>query len=289
MDKDGNIVYKLGIVSTTKDVSIPLNLILKSNEYIKEETISLFEYIPLLNNNTNSYKYYEIDNIPILQVNSLCRITPEDRTLEKFIEDSKKLKGKDNIIIDLRNNTGGSMVNIDKWYEGFTGTKLKKDIIEASLYTNTSISLSKDKFKSKQNEPDNIKDKCLEKISSYEDKKYYPGWSPIEYEDFKHTENKTNIFILVDKNTSSAAEFLAYYLRKLNNVTLIGTNTNGCMLTGNCNSNYLPNSHIPINISHKIYMNKDFTNIDGLGLFPDLWVKPEQALDRIVKYINKNI
>lgn len=284
------MIYKLGVLSTTNDVSISLNLLLKSDGYVKEENLSLFEYIPLYNNSKriSSYKYYEKDNIPILKVTSLCRTTPEDNTIEDFVKDSKKLRGRDNIIIDLRNNTGGSMINIDKWYEGFTGKKLRKDIIEAGLYTNTSISLSKDKFKSKDNEPEDIKDECLEKISRYKDERYYPGWSPIEYEDFKHVENNTNIYILVDKKTSSAAEFFTYYLKKLDNVTLIGTNTNGCMLTGNCNSSYLPNSHIPISISHKIYMSKDFTNIDGLGISPDLWVKPEQSLDWLIKYINKN-
>lgn len=286
MDEDGNIVYNLGTLSDTDDVSVPLNLLLKSNDSIREEKLSLFEYIPIFEDKNASYRYYEIDGIPILEVNSLCKITSEDKTIENFVADSKKLRGKDTIIIDLRNNIGGGIVHIEGWYEGFTGTKLRKDIIEAGLYTNTSISLSKDKFESKENETEEVKNKCIEKITSYEDKKYYPGWSPIEYEDFKAVKNNTKIFILIDKNTSSAAEFFAYYLRKLDNVTLVGTNTNGCMLTGNCNSNFLPNSHIPIHISHKIYMKKDFTNIDGLGLLPDLWVKPEQSLDRVIKYIN---
>jgi C-terminal processing protease CtpA/Prc len=289
LDEDGNIVYKLGILSDTNDVSISLQLLLESNGYTRKENVSLFEYLPIAKDKTNSYRYYEIDNIPILEVNCLCRVTPEDNTIEDFIEDSKKLKEKDNIIIDLRNNNGGSLISMEEWYEGFTGTKLRKDIVESGLYTNTSISLSKDKFESKKNEPDDVKDKCLEKISSYEDEEYYPGWSPIEYEDFRPVKNKANIFILVDKNTSSAAEFFTYYLKKLDNVTIVGTNTNGCMLTGNCNSTYLPNSNIPINISHKIYLNKNFTNIDGLGLSPDLWIKPERSLDRIVKYINNNI
>lgn len=286
MDEDGNIIYNLGVLSDTTDISITLNLKLQSHEYIKEEKVSLFEYIPFYKDKPYSYEYYEINNIPVLEVNNLCKITLEDNTLEDFIEDSRKLRQKENIIIDLRNNDGGSIIHIDQWYEGFTGAKLRKDIIESGLYTHTSISLSKDKFESKKNEPEDVKNKCLEKISSYEGAKYYPGWSPIEYEDFKPVENKVKIFILVDKNTSSAAEFFVYYLRKLDNVTVVGTNTNGCMLTGNCNSNYLPNSNIPIYISHKIYLGKDFINIDGLGLFPDLWVKPEQSLDRILKYIN---
>ncbi|WMM23845.1 S41 family peptidase [Tissierella sp. MB52-C2] len=287
MDEDGNIIYSLGTLSNKDNFSIPMTLLLESGRLTLEKKISLFEYIPLYKENNSSYQYYEVDNIPILQVNSLCRTTASDNTIESFIENSKTLKEKDTVIIDLRGNIGGNMLNVEKWYEGFTGTKLRKDIIESGLYTNTSIDLSKDKFESKENEPDNIKDDCLETISRYENKRYFPGWSPIEYVDFKPIDNKTNIFILMDKKTSSAAEFLIYYLKKLNNVTLIGTNSNGCMLTGNCNSAVLPYSNIRISISHKIYINRDFHNIDGLGILPDLWVKPGQSLNKVINHIKK--
>lgn len=253
-----------------------------------DEKVSLFEYIPLYKTVEESYRYYEIDNIPVLEVNSLNRITPEDNTIEDFIKDSRKMRYKDKLIIDLRNNIGGSIASLEDWYRGFTGQRLKQDMIQVGLYTNTSIALSKNKFETKENEKEEVKTKCIEVISQYEDEDYFPGWSPIMVEDHKPVNNNVEVFILLDKSTASAAEFFAYYLRKLDNVTLVGTNTNGCILTGNCNSAYLPNSHIPLHISHKIYMNTDFTNIDGIGLLPDLWVKPEQTLDRIVKYINKN-
>lgn len=287
LDEDGNIVYSLGILSNEDSTSIPIDLLLESDSLVLKKRISLFEYIPLYKEISSSYKHYEIENIPIIQVNSLSRIKASDNSIDDFINDSKVLRGKDTIVIDLRGNIGGNMINIEKWYEGFFGTKLRKDIVESGLYTNTSIDLSRHKFESKENEPDNVKDDCLEIISQYESQKYFPGWSPIEYADFKPMDNKTNIFVLMDKKTSSASEFLIYYLKKLDNVTLIGTNSNGCMLTGNCNSAVLPNSNIPIYISHKIYISKDFQNIDGLGILPDLWVKPEESLDRIIKYIKK--
>lgn len=253
-----------------------------------EEEISLFEYIPLYKEVEQSYRYYEIGGIPILELNCFCRVSPEDNTIEEFIRDSKKMKEKDTIIIDLRNNIGGSMNNVKDWYRGFTGQRLKEDMISVGLYTNTSIALSKNKFETKENEKEEIKSQCVEAISEFENKNYFPGWSPVKYEEHLPPENKVKVYILVDKGTSSAAEFLAYYLRKLENVTIIGTNTNGCFLTGNCNSAFLPNSRIPLHISHKIYLSEDFNNIDGIGLLPDFWVKPDQSLDRIVKYINKN-
>lgn len=287
LDEDGKIIYKLGVLSDTENISIPLNLLLKSTNDTLVDRVSLFEYIPCYKENTEeSYSSYYKDKIKVLEVYSLCRMYPEDNSIEQFLHDSKELRKIDKLIIDLRGNTGGSMINVDKWYKGFTGKKLNKDIVESGLYTNTSIELSKNKFKTKKNEPKDIKDNCLNKIYDYEKQDFYPGWSPVTYKDFKPIENETQIAILVDKNTSSAAEFFVHYLRKLDNVIVVGTVTNGCVLTGNCNIAYLPNSHIKLHISHKIYMSKELNNIDGLGLMPDYWVKPNQSLDKVVKYLN---
>ena len=288
LDEDGSLIYNLGILSDTENIYVPLEIVLESENEIMREKISLFEYIPYYKEKTKSYNYYEIDGIPILEVNSFCRMCPEDESIEEFIKDSRSLRDKENIIIDLRNNTGGSTINVDNWYRGFTGRRLQRDIIESGLYTDTSVTLTRNKFENKDNEKEIVKEQCLEVISSYEDKRYFPGWSPITFSDFKPVENKVNIYILVDKSTASAAEFFTYYLRKLDKVLLIGTNTNGCTLTGNCSTAYLPNSQIKLHISHKLYMNKDFENTDGIGLLPDLWVKPCMALDRVIEYIKNN-
>lgn len=288
LDEEGNTAYNLGNLSDSDEIFISLDITLESRERIRNEKISLFEYIPIYREKDNSYNYYEIDNIPILEVNSLCKVAPDDNTLEDFINDSSKLRDKDTIIIDLRNNKGGSLINVEEWYKGFTGAKLRKDMVHTGLYTNTSLALAKHKFEMKENETEKTKCECIETILGYENEEFFPGWSSIEYEDFEPVENNVNVYILVDKNTSSASEFLAYYLKKLDNVIIVGTNTNGCLLTGNCNSAYLPHSNIPLYISHVIYMTKDFDDIEGMGLLPDLWIKPDQSLDRLIKYINKN-
>lgn len=289
LDENGYKIYNLGVLSDTSDIYVSLDLLFQCNENYIRKNISLFEYIPFYKENKESYIYYEIDNIPVLEVNSLCRLLPEDNSIEKFLKDSKNLSTQDNLIIDLRGNIGGSMINAEKWIEEFTGKKLEKDIVEAGLYTNTSITLSKEKFKSKENETQEVKNTCLDKIDNYKNENYFPGWSPVKYSNFKPIKNNTNIVVLVDKDTASAAEFLIHYLRKLDNVTIIGTLTNGCVLTGNPNPAHLPNSNIKLYISHKIYMSKELNNIDGFGIIPDLWIKPEQSLDRAVKFLkNKN-
>ena len=287
LDEDGNEIYKLGKLSSTDNLTISLKLLLKSKNNTLTKNISLFEYIPQYKESNQAYNYYEKDHIPVIELNSFSRMSSDDNSIEKFLEDGKMLNGVDKLIIDLRGNPGGSMINIEKWYKGFTGQSLPNDIVEAGLYTDTSIALSENKFKSKKNEPEDIKDICLDKIESYSKKDFYPGWSPIKYEESPSIENDSNIIILVDKNTSSAAEFFVYYLKKMEKVSTVGTITNGCVLTGNCNTAYLPNSNIKINISHKIYMSKDLNNIDGLGLMPDYWVKPRESMKAAINYLQK--
>lgn len=289
LDINGKRIYNIGVLSDTKEVSIPLNLVLESNSSSRNMTISLFEYKPIYRDKVSSYRYYEIKDIPVLELNCLCRVTPEDKTIEAFIKDSKIMREKDNFIIDLRNNVGGSMINIENWFKGFTGTSMGKDIIQSGLYTNTSISLSKDKFRTKENETESVKNHCLEEVRSYEKEQYFPGWSNIEYKKSRKFKNKSSIIVLMDKNTSSAAEFFVYHLKNIGNVTVIGTNSNGCLLTGNNNLAYLPQSNISLSVSHKLYIHPSFISVEGLGIMPDLWVKSDQALDRAVNYIKKRI
>lgn len=288
LNEKGDIVYNFGILSDSLDVNIPINILLESHQCSENIKVRLFEYKPLFEEKTHAYEYYEINGIPILNVNALCRIAPEDDTMKKFISHSELFRNSSDLIIDLRNNTGGNIINVEKWFKGFTGIDLKQDIIESGLYTNTSVALSQNKFELKENEPESVNAMCLREISTYERKKYFPGWSPIKYEVFTPIPNETNIIVLLDKTTASAAEFFIHYLSKLDNVTLVGTNSNGCMLTGNSNKAHLPNSKIPLYIPHKLYFKSDFINIDGLGFSPDLWVKPDQSLNRVINYIKNN-
>lgn len=288
LDLNGKDIYNIGILLDTSQVSMPINLVLESPNSIRNMSISLFEYKPLYKNDLSSYRYYEINDIPVLELNSLCRITPEDRTIEKFVEDSKMMRKHDGFIIDLRNNVGGNIINIENWFKGFTGASMGKEIIHSGLYTNTSISLSKHKFNLKKNETESVKSECLEEVTSYENEQYFPGWSNIEYKKSRSFKNKSNIIVLMDKNTSSAAEFFVYHLKNIGNITIIGTNSNGCLLTGNNNLAHLPKSNISLSISHKLYIHPSFNSIEGIGIMPDIWVKPDQAMDRAIRYLKNN-
>ena len=66
---------------------------------------------------------------------------------------------------------------------------------------------------------------------------------------------------------------------------VVGTNTCGSMLAGNLGLFILPNTKIRLSCGTKISLCEDFVNPDGRGLMPDLWVHPDEALERAIKYI----
>ncbi len=90
---------------------------------------------------------------------------------------------------------------------------------------------------------------------------------------------------LIDSYAASAGEDFVKYVRQLKNVVLVGTNTCGAMLAGNVGLFTLPNAKIGLSCGTKISLCEDLVNPDGRGLMPDLWVHPDEALERAIKYI----
>ena len=91
--------------------------------------------------------------------------------------------------------------------------------------------------------------------------------------------------MLIDSYVGSAGEDSVKYVQQLENVVVVGTNTCGAMLAGNAGVFILPNSRIGLSCGTKISLCEDLVNPDGRGRMPDLWVRPDEALERAVKYI----
>lgn len=100
-------------------------------------------------------------------------------------------------------------------------------------------------------------------------------------------DNEPLVIVLINNNVASAGEEFVSYLRTLNNVLFIGTNTSGAVLIGSNTSWYLPNSNIAINSGTNINLPPTMENMDGKGFYPDLWVNSEDIVDRVINFINK--
>ena len=91
------------------------------------------------------------------------------------------------------------------------------------------------------------------------------------------------LFVLIDNNTASSGETFVRFLTLGNHVILVGCNTMGCSTFANNASYYLPNSGIELYFGKSLCFYDTLENMDGIGIFPDLWVNPEDSLDAVVR------
>lgn len=91
------------------------------------------------------------------------------------------------------------------------------------------------------------------------------------------------LFVLIDNNTASSGETFAHLLSLGDHVIFVGCNTMGCSTVANNDSYYLPHSGIKLYFGKSLCFYDTLENRDGIGIFPDLWVNPEDSLDAVVR------
>ncbi len=202
----------------------------------------------------------------------------------------------ENVIIDLRGNTGGQVTNV---------IPLVKAINHIDSY-----------------EDENDVDKKIKSIQRGEKTVYSPemipaiqeyikrhpgfGYKSPDFEEYKSTHIECNnteyfkfipkfkgkLFILTDTNTASAAEELIAYLSIYDDITIIGSNTWGCADFGSVLEYFLPNSKIKLTLASRSMNNMSaFRNNyrwkgDGKGFYPDYWVFSGSYLDKLMQFAN---
>lgn len=183
-------------------------------------------------------------------------------------------KNFENLIIDLRNNSGGGIGSADalgaylineqtetgyfitnKWYAHHGKQNLDFDILPISTATSTN--------------------KFLEELMNAE------GFKSLTNPGDKHF--KGNTYVLISGRTASTCEPLVYSLKTNNIATIIGENTAGAMLAAR-----------PIHIHDNLYLFMaiaDYytpdtkTRLDKIGVAPDLEIPEKEALEYVKKLI----
>ena len=77
------------------------------------------------------------------------------------------------------------------------------------------------------------------------------------------------------------------YLHELENVIFVGTNTQGTIVTGGVARNILPRSNITVIFGTQLHLRPDFSQFEGVGFMPDLWVPPTESLHRVLAFIKR--
>ena len=170
----------------------------------------------------------------------------EKQQLIKFSESGSEYKNDEPLIIDLRDNVGGSSTYI---YDFLVRLLNSEDIGYSYKYHQ----------------------KCSNLYLEWLKKENY-DWNPLEEskefeEFFDLIPNKKKIYVLINESTGSAAEEAIAYFKNIENVTIVGEHTNGSFSCGNCLDFYLPNSHLKVYFGTGLVLYNGNINIDAEGGF----------------------
>ena len=99
--------------------------------------------------------------------------------------------------------------------------------------------------------------------------------------------NESLVIVLTDNNIGSSGELFVGYLRQLENVLFVGTNTRGALVSGGLGRTSLPYSGLDIMFGLQLGLRPDLSQFEGLGFKPDLWVPPGESLERVLRFVER--
>lgn len=205
--------------------------------------------------------------------------------IKKFL--LEKCKNVDNIVIDIRGNPGG-----DNGYGNFIISILTDKIISKYVY---------DCYKNTEFMEKNFFSKIDYDMTKQEeiDKSQLPknSYNLDDFRIFKQPEIimphedsikfKGNIYVLVDDSVYSASEHFINIVKKTKFAKIVGITTGGDGVGVTPISTMLPNSKIPIQISHSFGINSDGTVNEEVHTEPDLYI--EQDFDDYIEFLNSGL
>ena len=291
IDNDGNLAYNIGLLQKNYEAESKINikLIRKNKELDKD--IPLTKSESLQRDDTVGFSKI-ISEVPIV---TCTRMYDEnnDNTCKLFAETGKELKKYAVSIIDIRNNGGGNDTSSKEWFEWYTGMEPEPSYAFAQLlskiYLTSTLKFAQNDIKNNKNmtkDEYNMDLNYCTQISELIKNKNFNKWE-TDTQTGSLIDNKNLIFVLIDKGVASSGETFVKYLRTLKNVVFVGTNTWGCSLISNNFTYKLPDSGIILYFGTGLYLSSNHMG-EGTGFMPDIWTPSSNALDRVIKLINKN-
>lgn len=199
----------------------------------------------------------------------------------------QKCKNIDNIVIDIRGNCGGN-----NGYGNFLISILTDKIISKYVY---------DCYKNTEFMEKNFFSKIDYDMTKQEeiDKSQLPknSYNLDDFRIFKQPEIimphedsikfKGDIYVLVDDSVYSASEHFVDIVKNTKFAKIVGITTGGDGLGTTPISTMLPNSKIPIQISHTFGINSDGTVNEEVHTEPDLCI--EQDFNDYIEFLNSGL
>lgn len=279
ISEDGQLIFRAFVIRENNITrgenpllnKIKVEMIFDENKEVKEEVVfnvigtTEYKSMPIL-------EYEEKDNIAIVAMRAM-RMNGEEEALD-FVNSAINSKKSKVTILDLRDNGGGDIVMPSMWLK----TRFNK-IIKPN-----SKGLFLERILDQPEEVGALKESFI-----YE----YCSFDPINNNYYKMQDKGTDdlvnnnkyIFVLIDKYTGSAGEYFIDLLRRIENVVIIGSNTNGALNSSRYGNFYLPNTGLAFGYGNMLRVHYDEVFEEGRGFMPDIIVNDDDALDKVMKLI----
>lgn len=183
----------------------------------------------------------------------------EKGELADFVASGTAVKNAKAVIFDIRANGGGGDSFGRDWVQNFTGKRPAITECFAQRYSPL--------------------------FAAAWEKRGFPVEEGVEIGTYrandtlaKQIPNDIPIIVLVDDKCGSAGESMLNFLRGMDNVLVIGSNSAGFQLGGNTMAIRLPNSNLPADFGSALQFAFTAENVDYKGYEPDVWCNPAIAL-----------
>ncbi len=294
---NGELVYGLFILSE-EDSILPKEFILNS-ENGKEYTMPVSFAITSVGQRVDNNQIHSsstIEGIPVTTLGGMAISDDVISDMNDFINEAKELRNEKVFILDLRGNIGGLTALNDFFMYNLTNSRCPFKMQTAKRCS--AVNMYHEMVNFQTFDGDNGFS-VLQKIDFFnENKELVASWfsenvdfsevtldeTLIKDYDADFTEYDNTIVVLIDKNVFSAGEYLIYQLATVENVIIMGSNSNGCMVTTDVNAMspvYLPNSGISIMYGQSLIIQDKMNGFDTDGYMPDIITRGD-ALDAAV-------
>ncbi len=186
------------------------------------------------------------NGIPVINCKRFWYENETDKEeLEAFVESAARYRNEEPLILDLRDNPGGSDVYIYGFIKRLFGVE--------PCYPCRFVQWYSPLFR--------------EYLSREGIAARYAGDVEITEDEAVPIQSRKPIYVLVNEGTCSSGESAVAYLKTVSSAVIVGTHTGGAFSFGNCVRVWLPNSHLPVYFGTGMVLYEKTRNIDAEGGF----------------------
>lgn len=171
----------------------------------------------------------------------------EKRQLEDLAAGAGEYRNDAPLIIDLRDNPGGSDVYIWDFLKRLFGVE--------PVYSCKFVQKNSDLFRAALQAMGITAAPNLDRALVVQEDREVPVYS------------RKPIYVLFNEGTCSSGESAIAYLRTVKSAVLVGDRSGGCFTCGNCIRIWLPNSHLPVYFGTGMILYEGTRNMDAEGGF----------------------